>query len=207
MSAAFAHSLYDCVAEIDLIESTLEAIDAEDLSPELRAELEHELNAAIAGTREKIDRTASVLAAFEAAELAAAAEMKRLAARKDRMERQRERLEGYVISVLAGAGVKKLDGFTSTLTARANPVSVVIDVAAVLPAEFLRCRSRSRRIRRRTRGRSRPRSDVESSYRVAGWRRRCGWCGRETPQMGCDPLVPGGPGWGRRNFGRPQVSR
>jgi len=138
MSAAFAPSLYDCVAEIDLIESTLEAMDAEDLPPELRAELEHELNAAIAGMREKIDRTASVLAAFEAAELAAGAEMKRLGARKDRFARQRERLEGYVVGVLAAAGVKKLDGFTSTLTARANPVSVVIDVAAVLPAEFLR---------------------------------------------------------------------
>ncbi len=66
MSAAFANSLYDCVAEIDLVASTLEAMDAEDLSPELRDELERELNAAIAGTREKIDRTASVLAAFEA---------------------------------------------------------------------------------------------------------------------------------------------
>ncbi len=94
MCAAFAHSLYDCVAEIDLIESTLEAMDDEDLSPELRAELERDLNAAIAGTREKIDRTASVLAAFEAAELAAAAEVKRLGARKDRIARQRERLEG-----------------------------------------------------------------------------------------------------------------
>jgi hypothetical protein len=57
MSAAFARSLYDCVAEIDLVASTLEAMDAEDLSPELRDELERELNAAIAGTREKIDRT------------------------------------------------------------------------------------------------------------------------------------------------------
>jgi len=138
MSAAFANSLYDCVSEIDLVASTLEAMDADDLSPELRDVLERELSAAIAGTREKIDRTASVLAAFEAGELAAAAEMKRLATRKDRLARQRERLEGYVIGVLAAAGVKKFDGFTSTLTARANPVSVVIDVAAVLPAEFLR---------------------------------------------------------------------
>jgi hypothetical protein len=79
-----------------------------------------------------------VLAAFEAGELAAAAEMKRLAARKDRLARQRERLEGYVIGVLAGAGVKKFDGLTSTLTARANPVSVMIEGSAVLPAEFLR---------------------------------------------------------------------
>jgi Siphovirus Gp157 len=138
MSAAFANSLYDCVAEIDLVASTLEAMDAEDLSPELHAELERELNAAIAGTREKIDRTASVLAAFEAGELAAASEIKRLVARKDRLARQRERLESYVISVLATAGVKKFDGFTSTLTARANPVSVVIEVPAMLPAEFLR---------------------------------------------------------------------
>jgi hypothetical protein len=138
MSAAFANSLYDCVAEIDLVASTLEAMDAEDLAPELRAELERELNAAIAGTREKIDRTASVLAALEAAELAAAAEMKRLATRKDRMVRQRERLENYVIGVLATAGVRKFDGFTSTLTARANPASVVIEAATLLPVEFLR---------------------------------------------------------------------
>jgi hypothetical protein len=138
MSATFAHSLYDYVVEIELVTSTLEAMDAEDLAPVLRAELERELNAAIAGTREKIDRTASVLAAFEAAELAAAAEMKRLSTRKDRLARQRERLEGYVIGVLAAAGVKKFDGFTSTLTARANPASVVIEVAALLPVEFLR---------------------------------------------------------------------
>lgn len=136
MSAAFAHSLYDCVAEIDLIESTLDAMEAEDLTPELCDELERELNDAITGTREKIDRTASVLAAFEAGELAAAAEMKRLGVRKDRLARQRERLEGYVLGVLAGAGVKKLDGFTSTLTMRANPVSVVID--GEVPADYMR---------------------------------------------------------------------
>jgi len=131
-------SLYDRVQELSLIAETLEDLEDEALAPGCREQLERDLVASLAGTREKIDRTSAVLAAFEAAELAADAELKRLAARKARLARQRERLTEYVISVLQAADVTKFEGHTSTLAIRANPVKVVIDTDEYLEIDMLR---------------------------------------------------------------------
>jgi len=140
MSAALTRmpgTLHDRLDEVAVILATLEALEGNG-SPEVQAALEQDLRTAISGTREKIDRTACALSSFEAAEDHVVKEIARLAARQARLARQRERLESYVIGVLVAAGVKKLDGFTGTLAVRANPVSIVIEDTALLPAECLR---------------------------------------------------------------------
>lgn len=133
-----ALSLYDHVAVLDVVVNTLAAMDSAETDSGLRAAMEAELRDAITGTREKIDRTAGVLASFDAAELAADLEIKRLCERKQRIGRERERLEGYVIGVLISAGSSRFEGFVSTLRTQENPVSVVVDPDAELPDEFLR---------------------------------------------------------------------
>lgn len=131
-------SLYDRVQELELIVSTLDSLDDDELAPGAREQLEIDLVRSLAGTREKIDRTASVLAAMEAASAAAAKEIERLTARKKRIEAQYARLTEYVISVLQAADVPKFEGHTSTLAIRANPVSVVIEPGTPVNLDFAR---------------------------------------------------------------------
>lgn len=135
---AVAPTLFDHFAELSLISRTLEVLEDEGLAPDVRTELEAELVASLAGTRDKIDRTANVLAAMEAAASAAAAEIERLTARKKRIEAQHERLTDYVIGVLQASNVAKFDGHTSTLSIRNNPVKVVIDTDEYLDMDYLR---------------------------------------------------------------------
>jgi hypothetical protein len=85
-------SLYDRVEELQLILSTLDSLDDDELAPGAREQLERDLVRAIAGTREKVDRTSAVFAQFEASEAAADREIERLKTRKARLARQRERL-------------------------------------------------------------------------------------------------------------------
>jgi hypothetical protein len=131
-------SLLARVEELDLLVATVEALDDEDLTPELRAELELDLTNVITGTRDKVDSIASVLARFAAAEEAAATEIARLTIRKRYMQRQRERLEGYTLAVLAKLDRKKLEGHTATLAARNNPPSIHVEPDATLDPRFLR---------------------------------------------------------------------
>lgn len=132
-------SLKERVLEVERLASTVEALDdAGDLTPENYEALQAELCSAIAGTREKVDRTAAVLAYFEAAALAARAERDRLASRAQYFERQTARLEAYVLAVLDASKLAKIDGVTSTLAKRFNPESVVIEDGTVLAPEFLR---------------------------------------------------------------------
>jgi Siphovirus Gp157 len=131
-------SLVDRLDEVELIASTLEALDEGELAPELQAELEAELFAAIHGTKEKIDRTAGVLAAFEAAAAAARAEVERLEKRAAAFDRNHARLSSYVLGILQQLDGGKLDGHTASLARKLNPPSVAIDDAAAIPAEFKR---------------------------------------------------------------------
>jgi hypothetical protein len=131
-------ALHDQIQELQLFAETFESLEDADLSPGVREQLEKDFKSALHGTREKVDRTSAMLGYFEAGELAADREIKRLAERKARLAKQRERLEQYVLSTLAAAGVKKFDGHVSTLAARQNPASVVIDDAMEIPYDFLR---------------------------------------------------------------------
>ena len=138
--AAVPHtSLAARVKELELLASTLDALDsADELTPELYDQLQQQLIESLAGTREKIDRTAAVLADYRAAAAAAKAEKDRLAARQQRYERHIERIETYVLAILATSGIAKLDGLTATLSARRNPESLVIDDADAIPGTFYR---------------------------------------------------------------------
>lgn len=138
MSALPVTSLHDRFVELELIADTLEALENSDLPSEVRTDLEDQLVASLAGTREKVDRTSAVLASFEAGELAADREIKRLQERKARMVKQRERLEGYVLFVLSVANIKKFEGHTSTLAVRVNPPKVVVDTEEWLEIDMLR---------------------------------------------------------------------
>jgi hypothetical protein len=132
-------SLRDRLQGIDLIIETVEALDNDgELTPELRDELSAQLIGELAGTRAKVDATASALAMFESLELSAAREVKRLEARKSFYARQRERLETYILATLEASQLNQLQGDTNTLARRANPPRVEVDDVHALPREFQR---------------------------------------------------------------------
>jgi Siphovirus Gp157 len=131
-------SLWENVADVESIADLIDALDRRDeLTPELAEQLQHALIKAIAGTKAKVDRCASVLCTFEMAEASARAEAARLTKRADRFERQREHLEANVLAVLSASQLDKLEGETSTLSRRKNPPKVVIDCEAAVPFEFM----------------------------------------------------------------------
>lgn len=131
-------SLFAHVAEVEDIANAVDQL-GDELTPEAAEMLSAALCASIAGTKEKVDRTAAVLAAFEAAEAAAIAERSRLDLRARRFHLMTERLENYVLAVLTASNLDKIDGHTSTLARRKNPPKVVIDDEAVIPWDFMRC--------------------------------------------------------------------
>jgi hypothetical protein len=131
-------SLRDYLAGVDLILEALDQLDPADLTEDRRAELSADLISALAGTREKVDNTNRVLAMFEGLEAAAAAEIARLTSRAKRYARQHQRLTDYVLATMEASAIQQLDGETSTLKARKNPPSVVIDDPAAIPSQYFR---------------------------------------------------------------------
>jgi len=132
-------SLFEHIRDVEGIAELVDALDdSNELAPELSAELSEKLIRAIAGTREKVDRCAGILALFEAAEAAAVAERARLDARALYFARQHDRLSEYVLAVLTASKLDRIDGETSTLTRHRNPPRVVIDDENAIPTEFLR---------------------------------------------------------------------
>jgi hypothetical protein len=124
--------------DLELLADTVEALDVEDLSPELREELTQDVTRAISGTREKVDIVSSTLAYFEAAQAAAISEIERLTKRHAYFARAQSRLEQYCVSVIETSKFTKLEGRISTLSTRQNPPSVVIAEGTVLPERFMR---------------------------------------------------------------------
>ena len=132
-------SLWEHVADVDAIAETVFALDDENgLTPELQEQLQHALIAALAGTRQKVDRTASVLERFSTAEASAAAEAERLATRAKMFRRNRERLEAYVLATMDASKLEKLDGDTATLARRKNPGRVEILDESAVPTDYFR---------------------------------------------------------------------
>lgn len=137
--AAPSLSLYQLVADVDNIAALVDALDQDgELTPDLVEQLQRDLIAAIAGTKQKVDRTAGVLASFEMAEASANTEIARLEKRAARFKRMKASLDSYVLSILDASKLDKLDGETSTLARRKNPPSVVVDDEAAVPTDFLR---------------------------------------------------------------------
>lgn len=120
-------SLRSYIAEVDALAVLVESLDeGEDIDDEMRDQLHALMVDAITGTKDKVDRTCAVLAQYEAAAAAAAKEAERLTARKKHFDRQRARLEGYVLNTLEASGLPKIDGNTSALAIRKNPPAVEI---------------------------------------------------------------------------------
>jgi hypothetical protein len=131
-------SLRALVETVDGLADAIETLDDGTLDDETRDALTAQLVATLAGTREKVDRTAGVLAMFEHLEAAAAAECQRLSKRVAFYCRQRERLETYVLAVLEASKLDRIDGETNSLQRRKNPAKVVIDDENAVPIDFLR---------------------------------------------------------------------
>jgi hypothetical protein len=131
-------SLREHVNLVDYIACTIEALDDEELTDEVRDELSQQLLEAMAGTREKVDSTSRVLAMFESLQAGAKAERERLQKREAYFARQIDRLELHVLAILTASRLDKIEGETSTLARRKNPPYVVIVDEDQIPAEFLR---------------------------------------------------------------------
>jgi Siphovirus Gp157 len=133
-------SLREHISEVDAIADTIEAMDDEDLTEEARARLAAMLLGAIAGTKNKVDATTAVMARLEHRAEAQKAERDLLDQGLKRSLHQLDRLGDYVLQVLDGAGLDRIEGDVSTLTRRRNPASVVPDgtVSGPLAREFVR---------------------------------------------------------------------
>jgi hypothetical protein len=131
-------SLYERVGEVEQLAAMLESLDpSEDLGDAARAQITRDLLEAISGTRDKLDRTAAVLKQYASAAKAASEEAARQSAREKFFERQIERLEGYVLSILTSRELKQLDGNTVTFKSQLNPAKLVIDDAGALTERWL----------------------------------------------------------------------
>ncbi len=137
MSAAC--TLYEIEYELTFLLDTLEGLLPEE--EDTRLELEEAITRAVWTEIQKVDGISHMLAHFESQAQLAADESKRLQARRKYFERLGERLEGYVHRAMDLAGVKKLEGQTTTLSLRIAPASVLITNFDAIPAEYKEIRT------------------------------------------------------------------
>lgn len=130
-------SLYELEEGLQALLDT-EALVTPEKELEFRGELEAQLRQAVV----KRDRVAAFILALWSQAKFAAEEIQRLQARKNLFTRVAERLEGYVVQVIERLGsdekgnLRKLEGQTSTMSARACPPSLVIVDEALVPLEY-----------------------------------------------------------------------
>src|SRR5579872_1949606 len=132
-------TLYEIEDQLVFLLETLEGLSPEE--DEIRAELEELITRAVRMEIQKVDGISHMLAHFESQAQLAADESKRLQTRKKAFERSGERLELYVRNVMDLAGVKKLEGQTTTLSLRIAPASVLITNFEAVPAEYKEIRA------------------------------------------------------------------
>ena len=132
-------TLYDIEYELIYLLDTLDSLPAEDEIA--RIEIEEAITRAVRTEMRKVDGISHTLVHFESQVELAAAEIRRLQARRKAFERSGERLEVYVSRAMQVAGVKKLEGKTTTLSLRAAPVSVSITDFDAVPAEYKEIRT------------------------------------------------------------------
>lgn len=126
-----ALTLYDHVGELLML------LDEESQAPEHREQYAQLIREHLTTTRDKVDRVAAALATLDAHAEACQTEIERLGKRKAQLDNAAQRLKGYILDVMAGAGLKKLEGATSALTMRCNAPSVDIWDDSAIPAEWL----------------------------------------------------------------------
>jgi hypothetical protein len=111
-------TLYEIEYELIYLLDTLEGLPPEEEQD--RLEIEETIRRAVQAEIQKVDGISHMLAHFESQAQLAAAESKRLQARRKAFERSGERLELYLRSAMDLAGVKKLEGQTTTLSLRST---------------------------------------------------------------------------------------
>jgi len=129
-------TLGDRVSRVEYIATKIEQLGDEMTDAE-RDEISAQLIEELAGTRAKVDAVGATLAMFESLEAAAERECERLTQRVERYQAQKERLNTYVLAVMTASNLTKLEGDTSTLTAKKNPPAVQIADDAQIAHEFL----------------------------------------------------------------------
>src|SRR5262245_21218970 len=128
-------SLFDIIDHTDALFNSIE-LTAE--GSEERAALEAEIYRYLDAEIRKVDNIAGYLAHCESQQEFAAQEMKRLQDRKRGWERKQERLESYIMRVMDGVGVLKLEGCIHTLKLMACPASVEVINQEQVPPDYLR---------------------------------------------------------------------
>jgi hypothetical protein len=115
---------------------------AEMVTPEEQAEFAADLEAALAATVQKRDRVGWFMAHLEGQTALAAAEIKRLQARKAFFEAVLERVETSVVRTIYNLGVdakgryRKLEGDTVSFSVRRCPATVAITDEAAVPVAY-----------------------------------------------------------------------
>lgn len=132
-------TLYEIEDELVTLIDTLDGVPADEEG--IRAEIEQAIMRAIHAEIKKVDRISHMLAHFEFQAELAAAETKRLQTRKKAFERSVKTLEDYVCKAMQVAGVKKLEGETTTLALRTAPVSVLIFDFEAIPGQYKEIRT------------------------------------------------------------------
>jgi hypothetical protein len=132
-------SLYE--AEEDL----MALLDSEALvTPEQEEQFQVELARAMLAARSKRDRVAGFIRSCEAAALFAGDEIRRLQVRKEAFNKASERLRSYVVHCIQSMGedakgeLRKLEGDSFTMIARACPASIEIMDEGVVPVKYKR---------------------------------------------------------------------
>jgi hypothetical protein len=129
-----AVTLYSIQDDLLACFDTLEGL--EDHDTDARAELEARIDTLVAAELHKVDGVSRMLAHFESQGALAAVEIKRLQARKKRMEAQYERLEACVRLAMSISGRSAFEGETSTLTLAKNPAALFVSNAELVPMEY-----------------------------------------------------------------------
>lgn len=122
-------TLYDLIDRLAILLEALE--DSE--SDEQRAQIEADIREIVSQEVRKVDGIAKMLAHFKTQAQFAKDEIDRLRERKAAFEHSEEKLKQYVIDLMEGFQVKKLEGQTSTFSLRACPASVEVSDESQIP--------------------------------------------------------------------------
>jgi len=126
------------------LESNLQALadSAELVEPDQEQKFLAEFSAALLASKDKRDRVSQFISYMESQAELAAAEVKRLNARKAAYERLTEKLKAYVVHVIKSLGADakgkypNLEGNTSSFRIQKNPYSVEIIDESAVPSKF-----------------------------------------------------------------------
>lgn len=118
----------------EILDLTDELIDAQDAAEETA--IIEALDALSLQREQKLDNIAYVRLQLKSDIKSIDDEIKRLQARKNATENAARRLDGYVISEMQQAGMRKHEGILASLTIAKSPVSCEVINSEVIPAEY-----------------------------------------------------------------------